>query len=71
MHESGWVHRDISLNNVLVDGEGHARSTDFEFAKRVGDEGVPEFASVGITILSAQAAISDHPSPRALLLSWP
>ena len=44
LHERRWVHRDVSLNNILIDADGHARLTDLEFAKKVGDEGIPEFA---------------------------
>lgn len=42
LHESNWVHRDISLNNVLLDADGHARLIDFEFAKKSGNEDIPE-----------------------------
>ena len=47
LHERRWVHRDVSLNNILIDADGHARLTDLEFAKKVGDEDIPEFARVG------------------------
>ena len=46
LHENQWVHRDISFNNILLDGEGHARLTDLEFAKRSADKTSPEFALV-------------------------
>lgn len=36
MHESGWVHRDVSTGNILV-GDG-PRLVDFEYAKRASEE---------------------------------
>ncbi|KAI0943406.1 hypothetical protein AcW1_002575 [Taiwanofungus camphoratus] len=36
MHRSGWVHRDISTGNILVDKDGNGRLGDLEYAKRMG-----------------------------------
>lgn len=35
VHVAGWVHRDISHRNILVQ-HGLARLSDFEYAKEVG-----------------------------------
>ncbi len=37
MHECGWVHRDISITNILVDDQGLAKLADVEYAKRIDD----------------------------------
>ena len=46
MHCHGWVHRDLSYGNILVDQEGKVRLIDFEYAKRYADKEVPEFRVV-------------------------
>ena len=33
MHQSGWVHRDLSVGNILIDATGGARLVDLEYAK--------------------------------------
>ena len=40
MHECGWVHRDISIGNILVDSAGRARLSDLEYAQKM-DESDP------------------------------
>ena len=46
MHSHGWVHRDLSYGNIIVDQEGKVRLIDFEYAKRYADKEVPEFRVV-------------------------
>ena len=46
LHEHGWVHRDLSYGNVLVDAAGGARLIDFEFAKKYASKEDPEFRVV-------------------------
>ena len=46
MHQDGWVHRDLSSGNILIDDRGHARVIDLEYAKRARDREVPEFRVV-------------------------
>src|SRR5712672_3089707 len=36
MRKLGWVHRDVSIGNILSCG-GHAKLTDLEYAKKMGD----------------------------------
>ena len=38
VHKNGWVHHDISFGNILIDADGHARLTDFEFAVKFAEE---------------------------------
>lgn len=38
VHEAGWLHRDISAGNILIDSSDELRLADFEYAKRIDDE---------------------------------
>ena len=38
MHVAGWVHRDVSIANILLDAEGPFRLADLEYAKKIGEE---------------------------------
>jgi tRNA A-37 threonylcarbamoyl transferase component Bud32 len=38
-HERGVLHRDLKPNNVMIDGEGNVRITDFGIATASGDAG--------------------------------
>jgi CRP-like cAMP-binding protein len=37
MHAAGWMHRDVKLENVVVDNAGYAKLIDCGLAKRLGD----------------------------------
>ncbi|PSS30941.1 hypothetical protein PHLCEN_2v2510 [Hermanssonia centrifuga] len=43
MHQTGWVHRDVSIGNILIDSHGKARLSDLEYAKDMKDTNDPEF----------------------------
>lgn len=38
MHQAGWVHRDVSPSNILIDQQGQVKLTDLEYAKRLDDQ---------------------------------
>lgn len=54
IHSEGVVHRDIKLNNVLVDPTGHAVLTDFGIS-RICDERLREEIDVTKTMLTGTA----------------
>jgi serine/threonine-protein kinase len=50
MHEKGVLHRDLKPGNVMIDGSGHVRITDFglagmagQFHSRGGQSGTPQY----------------------------
>ncbi|KAI0916496.1 hypothetical protein AcV5_002974 [Taiwanofungus camphoratus] len=42
MHNSGWVHHDISVGNILVDKDGNGRLGDLEYAQKMSQRSSPE-----------------------------
>ncbi|KAJ3554522.1 hypothetical protein NM688_g3064 [Phlebia brevispora] len=54
LHEAGWVHRDVSMNNIMLDSAGQARLADLEYAKKMGDEAVPEFRVGTVPFMSSE-----------------
>ncbi|KAJ3543489.1 hypothetical protein NM688_g5850 [Phlebia brevispora] len=56
LHQAGWVHRDISLGNMMVDESGHARLADLEYVKRMGDESIPDLRIGTSPFMSTEVA---------------
>ncbi|KAI0942787.1 hypothetical protein AcV7_010360 [Taiwanofungus camphoratus] len=66
MHRSGWVHRDISTGNILVDKDGNGRLGDLEYAKRMGQPsshevrtGTADFIAVEVDTQEYQFTLVD------------
>ncbi|KAJ3529563.1 hypothetical protein NM688_g7837 [Phlebia brevispora] len=52
MHRAGWVHRDVSIGNIMLDVTGRAKLVDLEYAKKMGDKSVPELSVVSFNLSS-------------------
>ena len=46
----GWVHRDVSTGNILIDGNDEVRLADLEYAKRLNDTSSHDVRTVSTTL---------------------
>ena len=40
MHEAGYIHRDLKLENIMVDGNGYIKIIDFGLSKALVENDV-------------------------------
>ncbi|KAJ3543490.1 hypothetical protein NM688_g5849 [Phlebia brevispora] len=77
LHQAGWVHRDISLGNIMLDESGHARLMELEYAKPMGDETIPDLRIGTSPFMSAEVVSQMYscslpsPKPRNLRFEGP
>ncbi|KAI0916492.1 hypothetical protein AcV5_002972 [Taiwanofungus camphoratus] len=64
MHNSGWVHRDISVGNILVDKDGNGRLGDLEYAQKMGQPSSPECCMGTAGFIAAEVSLQDYLSIR-------
>lgn len=47
LHDKKYIYRDLKIENVLIDAEGHAHICDFGLAKKVDDINAPNYSLCG------------------------
>lgn len=68
LHRLGIIYRDIKLENILLDAEGHVVLTDFGLSKEIWHEDERTFSYVGtVEYMAPEIARSVGVSTRCVL----
>mmetsp|Transcript_1505 Transcript_1505/g.4712 ORF Transcript_1505/g.4712 Transcript_1505/m.4712 type:complete len:710 (-) Transcript_1505:31-2160(-) len=70
LHQQGFIYRDLKLENILLDAEGHVRLTDFGLSRRVpkGRRRVHSFS--GSNVYIAPEILSDQGDGHGYSVDW-
>jgi len=63
VHKQGFIHRDIKVENVMLDADGHVKLIDFGLACEVAQDVIP-LSPTGSIIYMAPELINDHSGGR-------
>lgn len=60
LHSQRVVHRDVKLENILLDGHGHIKIADFGVSRRIESKGAILFEHCGTPSYMAPEVVLDH-----------
>lgn len=63
VHEQGYIHRDVKVENVMLDASGHVKLIDFGLAVEMIEEVMP-MSPTGSLIYMAPEMVEDHTGGR-------
>lgn len=70
MHENLIVHRDIKLENILLDGHGHIKIADFGVSRKIDHMNEILFEQCGTPIYIAPEIVREHGYQGAPVDVW-
>ncbi|EDQ87175.1 uncharacterized protein MONBRDRAFT_27624 [Monosiga brevicollis MX1] len=71
LHRLGVIYRDLKLENILLDKEGHVRLTDFGLSKEhIQSPAARTYSYAGTTEYLAPEIAGEHPEGHGLSVDW-